>query len=516
MKLSSRTPLLKSFGIAALALALVTSSGVAASAATTPSVSADSLTTTFYQANNPRTTTTLISRWDDEIQKASVNNGYTDVKGPVFKASVKAADGLVPVYRMFKKGDFIWVADWKGSNEYSNAQTKYGYESQGLAFYASMSKFDGSVGVERFLSGSKHSYAVSEADKATARAAGYQSEGTMFYVAPVKAATPAPTPAPEPTTPAPTPVPPVVTPAPTPTPEPEPVPEVKDEKFTIALVPDTQAEVFGTDTRFDQRSDYIVANKDKLNIKYAIHTGDVANWGEVDPAQYIIAERAMDKLSANGIPYSIAIGNHDTGAVGVGGGAANSKTTRITVRNTGAFNAAFPVAEHTADGGAFEPGKIDNSFQTFTAGGKKFLVLTLELWPRVEAVEWAKGVVSSHPDYNVIVNTHSYLNGDSSISTSSEYGTTSPKYLYDNLISKYSNIKIVVSGHVGEAGYREDVTADGNKVVSYLNTFHSRSNPSRFLNIDTATGDLSITAYAPKDGATYSQYDKKSNITLVK
>jgi len=513
LKIPSPRPLLKGAGIATLALALITSTGVSANAATSaPSVTVDSLTTTIYQSDNPRTGTTLLSRWEDEIKKASVNNGYTDVKGPVFKASAKQADGLVPVYRMFKKGDFVWIADHKGSNEYATAQSKYGYESQGLAFYASVNKFEGSVGVERFLAGGKHSYAVTDADKAKAKAAGLFSEGNSFYVAPIKVATPAPTPTPEPTTP-PVTTPPVVV---TPTPTPEPTPVVKDEKFTIALVPDTQAEVFAPDTRFDQRGDYIVANKDKLNIKYAIHTGDVANWGEVDPAQYVIAERAMDKLSANGIPYSIAIGNHDTGAVGVGGGAADSKNTRTLVRKTTAFNAAFPVAEHTANGGAFEAGKIDNSYQTFTAGGKKFLVLTLELWPRVEAVEWAKGVVSSHADYNVIVNTHSYLNGDSTIYGGSDYGSTSPKYLYDNLISKYSNIKIVVSGHVGEAGYREDVTANGNKVVSYLNTFHSRSNPTRFLSIDTATGDLSATAYAPKDGATYSQYDKKSNITLIK
>jgi hypothetical protein len=515
MNIPSPRPLLKGAGAAVLALALISSSGMTANAATpAPTVSINSLDTSIFQADNPKSGTSLLTRWESEAQKASLNNGYTDVKGAVFKAAVKPATGLSPVYRLFKNGDFVWIAQHKNSNEYELAQSKYGYKDQGIAFYASPIKFNGSVAIERFSKAGKHSFAATDADKAKLKASGFSSDGERFFAAPAKAATPTPAPTPKPTVPAPTPTP-VPTPKPT-TPAPTPTPTPAPEKFTIALVPDTQAEVFGTDTRFDQRSDYILANKAKMNIKYAIHTGDVANWGEIDPAQYVIAERAMDKLSTSGIPYSIAIGNHDTGAVGVGGSAADPKNTRTLVRKTTAFNKAFPVAEHVANGGAFEAGKIDNSYQTFTAGGKKFLVLTLELWPRVEAVEWGKSVVASHPDYNVIVNTHSYLNGDSTIYGGSDYGSTSPKYLYDNLISKYPNIKIVVSGHVGEAGYREDTGVNGNKIVSYLNTFHSSSNPTRFLSVDTATGDLSVTAFAPKTGVTYSQYDKKSNIALVK
>lgn len=484
---SRRLPF-KAFGVAILALSVVATTGVAANAATAPTASIGTLTSNVYQANSPTNGTSLLTLNSKEIDSAAASYGYTDIKGATFKASSSEKTGLSPVYRLYKSGDFIWVPKWSGSNEVTNAVSKYGYTEQGVNFYASATKIDGSVGVERFIKGSKHFYAVSDADKAAALKNGMKSEGVSFYAAPAAA---------------------VVTPPVTP-------PVSTKGQFTIAVIPDTQQEVLATSNdRFAGRSKWLVANKDKLNLKYAVHTGDVANWGQIAPAQYVIADKAMNILSDNGIPFTITPGNHDTGAVGVGGGAANPKTTQQTVRDTSEFNKAFPASEHTSGGASFD-GTSDNSYQTFAAGGEKFLVVSLELWPRQNVVDWAKTVVASHPDYNVIISTHSYLNADSSIDQSAGYGATSGQSLYNQLISQYPNIKIVLSGHVGEAGYREDTGVNGNKIVSYLGTFHSSSNPVRLLNVDTATDTLTMTAYAPQDGQTYSQYNKTTKVDLVK
>ena len=56
-----------------------------------------------------------------------------------------------------------------------------------------------------------------------------------------------------------------------------------------------------------------------------------------------------------------------------------------------AYNATFPTSRFPRLGGTFETNKIDNSYQTFSAGGVDWLVLTLELWPRAAAVQWAQG-----------------------------------------------------------------------------------------------------------------------------
>jgi hypothetical protein len=297
-----------------------------------------------------------------------------------------------------------------------------------------------------------------------------------------------------------------------------------DSTFSVAVIGDTQGETTLTDPRFANRTSWLAAHKDALDIRYTLNTGDVTNWGWLTTSQYTVAKAALAKLSAAGMPYSVTVGNHDTEAVGwdgvagstkYGGSAYASNTeclTRFTaaqckswllVRNTKEVNAAFPLSNLTNLGGVFEAGKIDNNWTSFTANNTKWMVLTLELWPRPAAVEWARNVVATHPDYNVIIETHHYLNGDATISTSNGgYGATSPKYLYDTIVSKYKNVKIVTSGHIGGYANRTD-TPNGNTVLSYLgNDLGRTNNPVRILTINTTTGVVGSTIYNPIDNTT--------------
>jgi hypothetical protein len=200
------------------------------------------------------------------------------------------------------------------------------------------------------------------------------------------------------------------------------------------------------------------------------------------------------------VPYALAIGNHDTAAVGVGGGACSGCTgaqVHAGLRNTTTFNQYFPPSRFSSLGGVFEAGKIDNAFFTFSAGGLEWLVLSLELWPRTAVVPWAKGVLAAHPKHNVIMITHSYLTGSGGIEqTNGGYGDNSPQYLFDNLIKLYPNVRFVFSGHTGLAGYRVDTGVNGNKIYNLLQCYHDEvSNPSRLIEIDTAKGTATTRVY---------------------
>ncbi|MCX8128480.1 MAG: metallophosphoesterase, partial [Clostridia bacterium] len=251
---------------------------------------------------------------------------------------------------------------------------------------------------------------------------------------------------------------------------------VVDGKFTIAIIPDTQNEVTNsaaiTGEWFKNRTQWLVNNKSTLDLRYVLATGDLANWPAHDADQMPIIATGLQVLGSAGIPYLPALGNHDTAATGVGGSAAPGDAS-VNVRNTTAFNSAVPLSRFPGIV-TFESNKVENSYRTFEAEGKKWMVLSLELWPRTAAINWAKGVVQNHPDHNVIIQTHSYLNGDGSINQSNGgYGSNSPQYLYDNLVKVYPNIRFVFSGHVGAAAKREDTGVNGNKIVSILGCFHS-------------------------------------------
>ena len=231
----------------------------------------------------------------------------------------------------------------------------------------------------------------------------------------------------------------------------------------------------------------------------------------------------MAVLSTAKIPYAITVGNHDTAAVGwngiagstgYGGSAYMSNPecpiklgkaacrSIYLVRNTAAFNAGFPVGSIKDVGGAFQAGRVDNIWTSFEAGGKKWLVLTLELWPRQAVLDWAKTVITSHAGHNVLIQTHSYLDANGTISTSNGgYGSTTPKAMHAQLVVPNPNVKMIFSGHVGTQASRTD-NPSGRKVLSFLvNDLGAAYNPVRVLEIDTVAGTVTSKLVSPKTGA---------------
>src|SRR6185369_3253451 len=101
--------------------------------------------------------------------------------------------------------------------------------------------------------------------------------------------------------------------------------------------------------------------------------------------------------------YALSTGNHDYGPSG-------SAATRDTL-----LNDYFPFAKQAAMpsfGGAYQPGKLDNTYHLFSAGGRDYIVIALEWGPRDVVVDWANGVMDQHPDRWGILITHAYMNND--------------------------------------------------------------------------------------------------------
>ncbi|MFQ4147858.1 hypothetical protein AAGW05_04035 [Arthrobacter sp. LAPM80] len=208
---------------ALLAVASVPLMGLAANAATvptaTPATTCAAMNTDIFTSVNPQTAASLMSPYQNEIQNGKTKYGFTDGGGVSFKASSKSADGLVPVYRLYKNGDFLWIPQTANSNEYANAQSKYGYTSQQIDFYASPTALSCSIPVYRFQKDAMHRMVTTAADQAALKDAGWTAEGPQFWAVASADAAPSPTTppttAPSPTTP-PTTAPPATAPPTTP------------------------------------------------------------------------------------------------------------------------------------------------------------------------------------------------------------------------------------------------------------------------------------------------------------
>ncbi|WP_299058089.1 metallophosphoesterase [uncultured Nocardioides sp.] len=295
-----------------------------------------------------------------------------------------------------------------------------------------------------------------------------------------------------------------------------------DPRFTIGVIPDTQNEVSRSgDDRFAQRTRWLAGRATGDDLRFVVHTGDVTDWGWAAGEQLSRARSAMDVLGAAGVPWQLALGNHDSrrhGWNGQGGYGSlpytqNPECTRrfgsacndaSLLRRTDETDAAFA----RSFAGRFEADRIANAYRNFEAGGLRWMVLSLEPWPRAAVVEWAKSVAAHHPRRNIVIATHSYLDENGRIASSAEYGATSPQQLWQQLVSQYANIKVVLSGHTGAAAYRTDTGVKGNKVASFLGAFHSPdTNPVRLLTVDPTANSLTTRIFTPSNGAHLTRYD---------
>lgn len=272
----------------------------------------------------------------------------------------------------------------------------------------------------------------------------------------------------------------------------EPPPAVADPAttFSFAVVPDTQPEVKVDDPRTDRRVAWLVAHREALNLQWVLHSGDVQDWDTPDHQQWVTMSSRFAALATAGIPFIAAPGNHDTAAVCEGGSACPGADTAVTVRDTTLWNRYYPPSYFGFEAVA-EEGRSDNGFRTFRAGGVDWLVLSLELWPRPQVIDWATQVVASHPHHNVIVLTHMFLEDDGSISTTNGgYGATTPTQLWAAL-KGYPNVVMTFSGHTGQVFSGSTPAADGHPVAMFLQAMHEPdTNPVRIVTVDTAAGTI--------------------------
>ena len=395
--------------------------------------------------------------------------GFRGERETSMRMAAKAGPGLVAVHRLYRSRpapDYFYASS---PTEVFRATHLRGYVDEGVAFYAARRPADCLAPVWSYEKEGVHRYVTTSADAGRLAKLGWTKEQVRFY-----AGRPA-----------------------------------ADTAFTFAVYPDTQQEVLrAADRRFRQRSQWLADQRRNLDLRFATHIGDVVNWDTPDHAQYKIARDALVPLERAGIPYSLSVGNHDTAAVCPGGGACDARRVRQQVRDTSTFDAYFDRPSGNREG-RFERTKVDNSYHVYTAGGVGWLVLNLELWPRPAAVRWAQRVVAGHPRHNVIIVTHAYLTSAGTVSTSAGgYGDTAPSVLARELVLKYPNVRMVFSGHVGTATHRVDRGAAGNRVASFLNTFHSNTtNPVRLVSVDTRRNRLRTWIYSPATDTRPARYD---------
>ncbi len=135
-----------------------------------------------YQTINPATNINLLTSNKTEAENSS-KYGFTNGRGTIFYASKAPAKGLVPIHRLYhpKNGYYFWTAN---QNEVISATQKYGYEDQGVNFFAATEPSTCTQPVYRYLKENIRRHAISQHDIKTLEATGWRRESIGFYAAP--------------------------------------------------------------------------------------------------------------------------------------------------------------------------------------------------------------------------------------------------------------------------------------------------------------------------------------------
>ncbi len=248
--------------------------------------------------------------------------------------------------------------------------------------------------------------------------------------------------------------------------------------WTLVLLPDTQIYSQNFPGIYDAQTAWILHNLRPRNIRYVLHLGDIVNVNSIP--EWENARNSMGLLDGK-VPYAFVPGNHDYGP----GGNAATRDTYLNDYFKEDYYKTWP-----SFGGTMEPGKMDNSYHLFEAGGVKWIIIALEWAPRDNAIEWANGIMDKYPDRKGILITHAYMNNNDlrydhkdtvnpQAYNPHQYKTPGPvndgEELWQKLVKNHDFV-LTFNGHVlGDGtGYRVDHNDIGMPVHQILANYQFR------------------------------------------
>ena len=272
---------------------------------------------------------------------------------------------------------------------------------------------------------------------------------------------------------------------------------VKENEFTLVSFNgvNTFAKTGGDITKLEDATFRLLDAKQTYNLKYVAFVGNIANSApyryaseggndsvlvsksladEGWNAQYKNFSNAIGELVSEGTPMGISIALNDYIPDGR--------------RRDNLIAKYIPAEEYINDNGDF----LDelNSYMVVENNGQKYMIFSLELWPRTATLNWFIESVEQNPDKYVIVYTQSFIDNTGNMYTMWDqdnrpaklYGTTLLKaYNLTNIdkardgegvwnyaFSKFDNILAVISSHVKTGGIITNKVANARGVETAL------------------------------------------------
>ncbi|WP_062107990.1 FIMAH domain-containing protein [Bacillus niameyensis] len=280
------------------------------------------------------------------------------------------------------------------------------------------------------------------------------------------------------------------------------IPPRDEYDYTFVWLSDTQfyTEVFPE--LYESQVDWIVQNKEEMDIKYVFHTGDIVNTYN-QMYQWEFADQYMQRLEDANIPYGVLAGNHDV-----------QLQPEIDYANYYRYFGEDRFINQPYYGESYLNNR--GHYDLISSHGTDFIMIYMGWQPTTEGIAWMNEVLAQYPDRFAILNFHEYLLANGQRSNIAER-------VYQEVILPNENVKMVLGGHyhgsihqtrmmaeadenlVRVATERIDDTGDGkpDRVVHQLlgnfqDAHRGGDGYMNVMNIDVSNNMIYVNTYSPE------------------
>ncbi|QQS44425.1 metallophosphoesterase [Candidatus Roizmanbacteria bacterium] len=208
--------------------------------------------------------------------------------------------------------------------------------------------------------------------------------------------------------------------------------------YSVIVLSDTQLYASKYPEIFSAQLDWILKEKEKLNIRFVSHLGDIVDDNSADQTQWHKMAAELSKLDGV-IPYALAPGNHDADFY---------DDEQVSFQT---YNHFFPIKKFRKQswyGGGYLGNQ--NSYQHIVVDTFSLLFIHLQIDPSDKILQWADNILKRHRDTMAVIATHAFVYDDLPYrSDISHYGGlgNAGEDIWHKLIKTNCNIRLVLSGH---------------------------------------------------------------------
>jgi len=279
----------------------------------------------------------------------------------------------------------------------------------------------------------------------------------------------------------------------------KPEPESQDPyDFSFVWMSDTQYYSQSYPQIYQKIVNWIVDQKDKMNIKYVIHTGDVVD-KSYQEYQWIEADKDMKVLEDARIPYGVLAGNHDVDHQ-------NNDYTKFKQ-----YFGEDRFKDNQVFGGSYDNNR--GHYDLVSSNGNDFIIVYMGWGLGDKEIEWMNEVVSKYPERKAILCLHEYL-------LVSNNRAPIADQIFEKVVKPNKNVIAALSGHYHDAELKVDQLDDNGDGIPDRSVYQMLADYQgapegglgyiRLMQFDMKNNKLHIKTYSPYLDD-YNYYDPETD-----